>query len=201
MKKWSKINKKPQVIHSLLKSLILDLKSKVILFQWVQFLIWNVPGNFGLYLRYHIYKFFFRKLGRNVIFWQGIRIKHPGRMNIADNVQLGYDNHYQASAGITIGEGTLLSPNVNIWTVNHIHEDTNKFIRDQGYEKNPITIGKDCWITSKCFILAGASIPDGCIILPGTTIGLMKIPPYSVVGGNPAKVICSRKLFAKLGSK
>ena len=118
-------------------------------------------------------------------------------MEIGDNVQLGYDNHYQASQGIKIGNNTIIGPKVNIWTINHVYSDMKKPIKDQGYEKRGVEIGSNCWITTKCFILPGAKIPEGCVVLPNSVVGVINIPPNSVIGGNPAKVIGKRAIIGK----
>lgn len=57
--------------------------------------------------------------------------------------------------------------------------------------KGDIVIGNDVWIGSEAVILAGVKIGDGAII--GTRAVVTKdVPPYSIVGGIPAKVIRKR---------
>lgn len=57
--------------------------------------------------------------------------------------------------------------------------------------KGDIVIGNDVWIGFEVVILAGVKIGDGAII--GTRAVVTKdVPPYSIVGGIPAKVIRKR---------
>ena len=57
--------------------------------------------------------------------------------------------------------------------------------------KGDIVIGNDVWIGFEAVILAGVKIGDGAII--GTRAVVTKdVPPYSIVGGVPAKVIRKR---------
>ena len=57
--------------------------------------------------------------------------------------------------------------------------------------KGNIIIGNDVWIGFEAVILAGVKIGDGAII--GTRAVVTKdVPPYSIVGGIPAKVIRKR---------
>ena len=57
--------------------------------------------------------------------------------------------------------------------------------------KGDIVIGNDVWIGFEAVILAGVKIEDGAII--GTRAVVTKdVPPYSIVGGIPAKVIRKR---------
>lgn len=60
--------------------------------------------------------------------------------------------------------------------------DTNKeFDRD-------IVVDEDCWIGSNVTLLAGVHIGRGCIIGSGTVLRT-NTPPYSILAGNPAKVV------------
>jgi virginiamycin A acetyltransferase len=52
-------------------------------------------------------------------------------------------------------------------------------------------IGHDVWIGARATILPGARIGPGCIIGAGAVVG-GSIPPYSVVAGNPGRVIRAR---------
>jgi acetyltransferase-like isoleucine patch superfamily enzyme len=57
--------------------------------------------------------------------------------------------------------------------------------------KGDIAIGNDVWIGSRAIILSGVTIGDGCVIGAGAVVA-RSIPPYSVVVGNPAKVVKKR---------
>jgi len=196
MSNWIRKKKNSEKLLPFFKAIKEDIK-KQLRYKYTESIIRNFPGNLGLWLRYHLLKKSFKKIGNNVLIWQGIRIKHIDKIEVGDNAQLGYDNHYQASGGLKIGKNTLIGPNVNIWTINHIYSQKNKPITEQGNEKKEVKIGDNCWITSMCFILPGASIPNGCVILPNSVVGVMKIPPNSVISGNPAKIICSRLSLGK----
>ena len=57
--------------------------------------------------------------------------------------------------------------------------------------KGDIRIGNDVWIGYKATILAGVNIGDGAIIATNATV-TKDVPPYTIVGGNPAKPIRQR---------
>jgi acetyltransferase-like isoleucine patch superfamily enzyme len=63
----------------------------------------------------------------------------------------------------------------------------------QGHEKKPVVIGGDVFIASNSFIMPGVTIPDGCIVAAGSVVGVKNYPPYSIIAGNPARVVGSRK--------
>lgn len=52
-------------------------------------------------------------------------------------------------------------------------------------------IGHDVWIGQGALVLPGAEIGPGCIIGARAVVG-GRIPPYSVVAGNPGRVIRAR---------
>ena len=64
-------------------------------------------------------------------------------------------------------------------------------VADAWDNKGDIVIGNDVWIGYESVILAGVTIGDGAII--GTRAVVTKdVPPYTIVGGVPAKIIRKR---------
>ena len=55
----------------------------------------------------------------------------------------------------------------------------------------PVVVGNDVWIGSNAIILQGCIIGDGSVIAAGAVV-THDIPPYTVVGGVPAKTIKDR---------
>uniref|UniRef100_UPI00131ECAE2 CatB-related O-acetyltransferase n=1 Tax=Thaumasiovibrio occultus TaxID=1891184 RepID=UPI00131ECAE2 len=55
----------------------------------------------------------------------------------------------------------------------------------------PCFIGNDVLITNGCIISRGVTIGDGAIIAPGSVV-TKDVPPYAIVGGNPAKLLKMR---------
>lgn len=52
----------------------------------------------------------------------------------------------------------------------------------------PISIGNDCWIGQRAFIVGGVTIGDGAVVLAGAVV-TKDVPPYAIVGGVPAKIL------------
>lgn len=57
--------------------------------------------------------------------------------------------------------------------------------------KGDLVIGNDVWIGYEAALMAGITIGDGAIIAAKSVV-TKDVPPYSIVGGNPAKVIRMR---------
>lgn len=78
------------------------------------------------------------------------------------------------------------------------HVNTNIF---QNIDKNlghpsskgDVIIGNDVWIGANTIIMSGVKIGDGAVIANNSHV-VKDIEPYTIVGGNPAKVI--RKRFS-----
>lgn len=108
------------------------------------------------------------------------------------NIELGqnfYANHNCVildAAKVRIGDDVLLGPGVQIYTVTHPLDATQ---RKTGLEQGKaVTIGNSVWIGGGAIILPGISIGDGAVIAAGAVV-TKDVPAYVVVAGNPASVI------------
>ncbi len=72
--------------------------------------------------------------------------------------------------------------------------------RDHPFSRGDVTIGNDVWIGARTIILSGVNIGDGACIGAGSVV-TRDVPPYSIVAGNPARIIKKRfqdELITKL---
>ena len=60
--------------------------------------------------------------------------------------------------------------------------------KDDGYTKGPIIVEDDVWIATNALILSGVTIGRGAIVAAGAVV-VKDVPPYAIVGGNPAKLL------------
>ncbi len=113
-------------------------------------------------------------------------------MIVGNNVGLGSHGHYGSGAGLLeIGDNTIFGNYVSVHPENHNFSDLEIPIRDQGVNGKGIKIGSDCWIGAKVTILDGTVIGDHSIVAAGAVV-TGKFPPYSIIGGVPAKIIKMR---------
>jgi hypothetical protein len=71
------------------------------------------------------------------------------------------------------------------WKLPGAGEDGNPAIRGD------IVIGSDVWVTFGSYVLSGVTIGDGAVVATGAIV-TKDVPPYAIVGGNPAKIIAYR---------
>ena len=110
-------------------------------------------------------------------------------ITIGKNVFLNTSCHFQDQGGITIGDGTLIGHNVVLATLNH-NEDP---ARRSETNPSPIIIGKNVWIGANATITPGVTIGDGAIVAAGSVV-TRDVPPDTIVGGVPAKVLRQVKI-------
>lgn len=177
----------------LLKLLKWDLQLKEGRFHYFFWLFRNLPGQFGMDIRSRFLRRYLHSVGSNLKVHEGVRIRNVDRLVCGDNVVIGVNNFLQAAGWIILGDYVLIGPDVKIWSVNHVFKDPDVPVIKQGYEEKKVTIGNNVWIGANCFIMPGVEIGDGCIVSAGSVLGKKVISPYSILAGNPARKIGTRK--------
>jgi acetyltransferase-like isoleucine patch superfamily enzyme len=71
-----------------------------------------------------------------------------------------------------------------------IDQAQNKWAPPSDDDVQEVTIGDNVWVGRRSIIFPGVTIGEGSIISAGSVVRIKVIPPYSLVAGNPAKVIC-----------
>lgn len=149
------------------------------------------------------------KFGRRCIFRQGCKIM--GDCTFGDNVEVHQyaqirttksqirigDNTSFAwgsliAGKVNIGSNTIIGSYVTVSGSNHTFSDHNKLIKEQGVNIKGVNIGDNVYIASRSIILDGVTIGSHSVIGAGSVV-TKDIPPYSVVVGNPARVIKTRQ--------
>lgn len=156
--------------------------------------------------RKKLYKLYntMKQVGKNVYICRNYHFSSPRNISIGSNVWIGDNFYATGEGGITIGSGTIISRNVEIWTSNHNYdsEDLMTIPYDKRFIYKLVTIQENVWIGSRVIILPGVTIGEGAVIGAGSVVS-KDVPPYAVVGGNPAKVLKYRnkEVYDKLKSE
>lgn len=89
---------------------------------------------------------------------------------------------------VTIGSHVNLAQGITVTALNHNFENPDLRIDEQGVSTKPVVIGNDVWIGANAVILPGVTIGEHCVVAAGAVV-TKDVPPRSLVGGVPAKVI------------
>lgn len=116
---------------------------------------------------------------------------------VGNNSNIGPFAYVGCSGFIHIGNNVMISPRVSMYAENHNFDHPDRLMKDQGVTRSFIRIEDDCWIASNSVILSGVTIGRGSVIAAGSVV-TKDVPPYSVVGGVPAKILKQRKQAATL---
>lgn len=112
---------------------------------------------------------------------------HGGKnLYIYNNVKLA-STLCSCQAPITIEDNVFFGHRVMLLTPHHDYNLLG-LERQQTIAAKPITIRKNVWIASGAIILGGVTIGEGAVVAAGAVV-TRDIPPYTIVGGVPAKVI------------
>jgi maltose O-acetyltransferase len=139
----------------------------------------------------------FADCGSNVSIGYDCTFYHS-HIHIGSNVHIGSYASFMASvAHIYIGNYVTFGPNVSIRGGDHRIDVIGKHLYEvKDNEKLPendkdVVIQDGVWIGCNVTILKGVNIGRGSIIAAGSVV-TKSIQPYSIAGGNPAKILKQR---------
>lgn len=132
----------------------------------------------------------FKSKGVNVIIEPHCEFGNPENIEIGNNVRIGEKTQIIAQGGCIIKDGAILADRVDIRTANHCYDDDQLTMIpfDERLVLKPVIIEENVWIASHTVILPGVTIGEGAVVAAGAIV-TKDVPPFAVVGGNPAKII------------
>jgi acetyltransferase-like isoleucine patch superfamily enzyme len=89
---------------------------------------------------------------------------------------------------VKIGNDVILAQHVVMSGLNHGYEDVTIPIKDQKCTVKPIIIEDESWIGANVVITSGVTVGKHSIVAAGSVV-TKDVAPYTIVGGNPAKVL------------
>lgn len=89
---------------------------------------------------------------------------------------------------VSIGNQVIIAQHVVISGLNHSYQAIDKPIRQQPVRTLPILIDDECWIGANAVITAGVQIGKHAVVAAGSIV-TKNVPAYTVVAGNPARII------------
>ena len=139
-------------------------------------------------------------IGKNSTFGRGTVFYAPTQMSIGNNVYIG--KYCSLETDIRIGDDVLIGNNVGlIGKYDHDYSCVGKSIKDSPWigdrdykfkgKDLRIEIENDVWIGYGAIVVSGVKIGRGSIVAAGSVV-LNDVAPYTIVGGNPARVLSKR---------
>lgn len=125
-------------------------------------------------------------VGRNTI----LSCKN-GDIELADDVNIGFNCEVFSASAVRIGKGTLLAAYTYVIGGDHDFSDPTVPILEQARKSDGVTIGAGAWVGAGAKVLDGVTVGDGAIVGAGAVV-TQDVPPRAVAVGIPAKVVSTR---------
>ena len=109
-----------------------------------------------------------------------------GDVMIGDHTRVGL--HNTIIGPVIIGNHVNLAQGITVTALNHIFEDSDKRIDEQGVSTSSVIIEDDIWVGANAVILPGVTIGHHSVVAAGAVV-TKDVPPHSLVAGVPAKII------------
>jgi acetyltransferase-like isoleucine patch superfamily enzyme len=108
-------------------------------------------------------------------------------IRVGRNVFVNQNCTFYDLGGLDIADDVMIGPNVSLITSGHALEPSRR--RDFVTAK-PIVIERNVWIAAGATIIGGVTVGENSVVAAGSVV-TKDVPPNTLVGGNPARVIRS----------
>lgn len=135
------------------------------------------------------------KIGNNVTIKSNTIIECTGvlanlgvGLQIGNQVGISQNCFIQVRGSVKICDNVIMGPNVQIFSENHTFSEFDKPINQQGQTRSGIIIENGVWVGANSILLDGITVGQNSVIGAGSVV-TKNVKPYTVVAGNPAKII------------
>ena len=126
------------------------------------------------------------QIGDNVFIGARFAVSDPAKLSIGYNTKLPGKVWIDSAYGVSIGHDVAVNDDLTILSAEH---DVNSVTFAGTGEAT--SIGDYAWLPTKIIILPGANVGEGAVVAAGSVV-TRPVPPYTIVGGNPAREIGPR---------
>lgn len=154
------------------------------------FLVLNVMPPF---VRWVYYKLLCRRYGRRVLLDYDTYVRYPHKVSIGNDVAINrgcriYPSLLNKEATITLEDGVVLGPQVTFFGAGQ-----NPRTADLADVAESIVVKRGAYIGGNSTIRYGITIGEDAVVAAGSMV-VDDVPPHTIVGGVPAKVISQRTI-------
>ena len=128
------------------------------------------------------------KIGKNVLIRPTVRVQFPWNLTIGDWSWIGDDVVLYNLGQIRIEEHVVISQRSYICAGSHNWKRV-----DFAIIAPPVSIRREAWVATDCFVGPGVTIGEGAVIGARSSV-LRDIPPGMICFGSPAVPIRARKV-------
>ncbi|WP_369052482.1 acyltransferase [Kineococcus terrestris] len=129
--------------------------------------------------------------GRDVNIEHGAWFGSGKGVSVGDRSDIGMDA--LVIGPVRIGRDVMMGPRCVLLASAHETSRVDVPMNQQGFrEDRPIVVEDDVWIGAGCVVLPGRRIGTGSIVGAGSVV-VSDVPPWTVVAGNPARVVKRRR--------
>lgn len=156
----------------------------------VNLLMSILPNSGSQGLKSRLYRWAGVKVGRNVEFFQGIKVQGIGELEIGDRAFIGHEVLFMLNAGskIIVEESAIVGSRSVVMTGFHpITLDGERILSREG-TCSTVRIGRGCSVSTACVVLPGVTVGEMSIVAAGATVA-KDVAPRTLVGGCPARLI------------
>jgi len=109
-------------------------------------------------------------------------------IRIGERCVIGINSVITGQGGVSIGDDVIVAPGAMILPIDHVYDDADRPIREQGITGKGIEIENGAWIGAGAIVLDGVRVGANAVVAAGAVVN-RDVPARSVVAGNPAKVV------------
>ena len=160
---------------------------------WLLFAAWTPPQLYAW--RRFLLNVFGAKVAKGARIYGSARVWYPPNFEMGRGAVLGPKSLAYSMAKIVLEEYAEVAQFNRLMTGTHdINSPTFQL-----YAK-PIRICSHAWIAAACFVGPGVTVKEGAV-LGGAGVTFKDLEPWTVYGGNPARVIKVRRRFLEEETK
>ena len=108
-------------------------------------------------------------------------------IRVGRNVFVNQNCTFYDLGGLDIADDVMIGPNVSLITASHPLDPAQRRAVTIG---KPIAIRKNVWIAAGATVVGGVTVGENSVVAAGSVV-TKDVPPNTLVGGNPARVIRS----------
>lgn len=131
-------------------------------------------------------------IGENCLIWNNVRLStenKSAKLIVQDNTSINPHVIIDFSGGVIIEKGVVISESAMLETHSHGHDPHSV------PTWKPKVIKESAWIGARSIILHNCEIIGRYAIIGAGAVVTKNVPDYTIVAGNPAKIIGHIKTF------